>query len=150
MATDLVGLSEVLPPDLEGIPPAPFQACARYYEPMDFVLYLREDLPYRADRVDSFLTLLWHPSEDRAIGIKLKGFRYLFQRLQAIFRAQGVTITDNEFLPLVSAVEVATVAGLGASMTVGEERKRLTKSYATAKTLVKSARFDQRELRRAA
>src|SRR5665213_2372823 len=140
MATDLAGLGEVLPLDLEGSAETKFQECARYYEPMDFVLYLREDLPYRADRVDSFLTLLWHPHEDRAIGVKLKGFRYLFQRLQAIFRAQGATISDNEFLPLISAVEIAMVAGLGASMTAGEERKRLTKSYAMARSLVKSVR----------
>lgn len=62
----------------------PFKPVARYYEAMDCVIYLLEDLAYSADRVDGFLTLLWHPHEERLIGVKLKGFRFLFGRLQAI------------------------------------------------------------------
>lgn len=150
MAADLAGLSEVLSLDRGELSQGGFQACARYYEPMDFLLYLREDLPYRADRVDSFLTLLWHPHEERAIGVKLKGFRFLFQQLQAIVRAQGGALPENGFPTLMSAVEVAMTAGLGASVTAGAERKRLLKSYATAKVLVKAVRFDPRELKQAA
>ena len=59
---------------------SPFEPRALYYETMDFLLYLQEDLPYRADRIDPFLTLLWHPYEDRAIGVKIKGFRFLFDK----------------------------------------------------------------------
>jgi hypothetical protein len=146
MAADLAALSF----EFESLPKGGFQACARYYEAMDFILYLREDLPYRADRVDRFLTLLWHPSEDRAIGVKLKGFRYLFQHLQAIFRGNGRSLPETDFFPLISALEVAMVAGLAANVIAGEERKRLTKKYGTAKTLVRSVRFDGREIQKAA
>ncbi len=150
MAADLATLSEVLPLEMGTLPEGEFQACARYYEPMDFLMYLREDVPYRADRVDSFLTLLWHPSEQRAVGVKLKGFRFVFQHLQAIFRSQGIPLPDDGFLPLMTAFEVTMTAGMGASVTAGAERKRLLKSYATAKALVRTVQFDPRELRRAA
>lgn len=150
MATNLATPREAVFFDPRELPQGDFQACARYYEPMDFLLYLRDDLPYRADRVDSFLTLLWHPYQDQAIGVKLKGFRFLFERMQAIFRAQGRLLLDNDFLPVMSAVEVAMTAGIGSAITDGAERKRLDRSYALARTLTKSARFDPRELRKAA
>ena len=72
MGSSVGTLGGVLPPDLEGVPFKVFEACACYYEPMDFILYLQEDVPYRADRIDYFLTLLWHPYEPHAIGIKPK------------------------------------------------------------------------------
>jgi hypothetical protein len=60
-------------PGNEGFSP---KAC--YHQSMDFLIYLNEDCSYRADRVDKFLTLLWHPNEERLVGIKLKSFLALF------------------------------------------------------------------------
>jgi len=80
---DSLALSALAPPAWKGSVEE-FQPCARYYGAMDILLYLETDLPYRADRVDPFLTLLWHPGKEEAIGVKLKGFRFLFQRAQAI------------------------------------------------------------------
>ena len=57
-----------------------FRPVARYYPPMDFLLYLKEDCSYRADRVDQFLTLLWHPYKDELVGIKLKGIRFIYEK----------------------------------------------------------------------
>jgi hypothetical protein len=57
---------------------AGFSPKACYHRSMDFLIYLNEDCSYRADRVDQFLTLLWHPHEERLVGIKLKGFLALF------------------------------------------------------------------------
>jgi hypothetical protein len=126
-----------------------FEPCARYYEAMDILLYMEEDLPYRADRVDAFLTLMWHPSKEEAIGVKLKGFRFLFQRVQAILRAQrNVTVADSEFPSLVTALEVAMTAGLGAVITADAERQRIEEKYAHARRLLtkETVRFDAKEL----
>ena len=120
---------------------SPFEPRALYYETMDFLLYLQEDVPYRADRIDQFLTLLWHPHEDRAIGVKIKGFRVLFDRVRAILNTKNINVSDG-FVPFVTAIEVAFTAGLGAMITLDAERKRLEESYETARTLVRSVEFD--------
>jgi hypothetical protein len=145
---ETLALSGLAPPDWTGQLEA-FEPCARYFESMDVLLYLEEDVPYRADRVDPFLTLLWHPSREEAIGVKLKGFRFLFQRVQAILRAQrNVTVADSEFLSLVTALEVAMTAGLGAVITADAERQRIEEKYAQARRLLtkETARFDATEL----
>jgi hypothetical protein len=58
---------------------------------MDFLLYLKEDCSYRADRVDQFLTLLWHPYKDELVGIKLKGIRVIYNKTKDRLAAGGVT-----------------------------------------------------------
>jgi hypothetical protein len=125
-----------------------FIPCARYYETMDLLLYLEEDLSYRADRVDEFLTLLWHPQEDRAIGVKLKGFRFLFQRLKAALAAQNVQLGDGVFVSLVAALEVA-MTSLSAVMAQAE-RERREQSYERARQLLRSVQFDVAPLAMAA
>lgn len=122
----------------------PFQPCAHYYEAMDSVLYLQEDVSYRADRVDPFLTLLWHPQDDRVVGVKLKGWRYLFQRLQSILQATGVDIPDSHFIRLISAVEVAITAA-GAAIVADTERERIAEKYARAKEIIADVSLDLRE-----
>ena len=110
---------------------------------MDFLLYLREDCSYRADRVDPFLTVLYHPYEDRIVGIKLKGFRFLFDQFRKI-----VEHLDNEhFLPLVKFVEIALVAGVAEAF-IAKNKERIEKSYADAKQLVEGVEFDHREVMR--
>lgn len=120
----------------------PFEPRALYYETMDFLLYLQEDLPYRADRVDQFLTLLWHPHEDRAIGVKIKGIRVVFDRIRAFLKTKNMDISESRFMPFVSAIEMALTMGLGPVITLDAERKRLEESYDTARDLVGSVEFD--------
>lgn len=127
-----------------------FQRCSHYYAPMDFLLYLEEDLSYRADRVDHYLTLLWHPTEDRAIGVKLKGFRFIFQRMQAILSPKGITVEDSDFFPFISALEVAMTAGAGAATMAEAEQKRREEKYQTARAVVESVRVHATELKMAA
>lgn len=79
-----------------------FAPVARYYSAMDLMLYVSEDCSYRASRIDAFLTVLLHPQDDRVVGIKLKGVRFLFERVKAI-----LGLSDSEFLPLVRVLEVA-------------------------------------------
>ena len=71
-----------------------FLPSAKYIAPMDFLIYLREDCSYRAVRVDALRTVLLHPSEDRPVGVKLKGMRHLFERYRAILNSMKMK-TDN-------------------------------------------------------
>jgi hypothetical protein len=139
-----------------------FKPTARFYEAMDCVIYLTDDLAYRADRVDGFLTLLWHPNEDKLIGVKLKGFRFLFGRLQAILRNTDVTVPDAEFVPLIKAIELALTTRLTAlfekaleeddadKVRLEEERRELESRYRQARELVDSVAVDASELLAAA
>ena len=70
----------------------PFTPVARYYPAMDHLLYLREDCPYRADRVDEWLTLLWHPYRWEVVGLKLKGIRVIFKELLSIPNGEQVDV----------------------------------------------------------
>ena len=47
-----------------------FSPVSRYYPEMDYLLYLKEDCSYRADRVDGVLTLLWHPYREQLVGLR--------------------------------------------------------------------------------
>jgi len=144
---DLVALAPADWTDTPGI----FAPCARYYEDMDVLLYLEEDIPYRADRVDTFLTLLWHPEKEEAVGVKLKGFRFLFRRIQAILKADGKTLNDGKFLRMITALEVALTAGLGAEITIDAERARLVEEkYDRARRLIDRATISTEELTKAA
>ena len=69
--------------------------------------------------MDSFLTVLWHPAEERLVGIKLKGFRFLFQQLKDILE-----LKETEFLPLVKALKFALVAGLAEHIMDDVEKQR--------------------------
>ncbi len=132
------------------IPFTEFDPYARYYEAMDVVLYLQEDVSYRADRVDGYLTLLWHPHEDRAIGVKLKGWRHLFTRLQRIVEATGASLPDSQFVTLISALELALESGQGDDVTADAERVRKAAKYKKALEIVDGVNVDRRELLQAA
>jgi hypothetical protein len=145
-----------------GAEPQPFRPIARYYEAMDCVIFLQEDVAYSADRVDGFLTLLWHPHEEKLIGVKLKGFRFLFGRLQAILRDANVSVPDTAFVPLIKAIELALTTRLFAlfeqagedgeaeTNVLEEKRKQIESRYKQASELVDSVTVDTRELMKAA
>ena len=82
-----------------------FVVTARYLSSMDQLVFLESDAPYRADRVDVFLTLLWHPHEDRIIGVKIKGFGFLYNTLKKICG----DFNDESFVPFVKLLELALV-----------------------------------------
>ena len=107
-----------------------FGPVARYDKSMDFLLYINEDCAYRADRVDAFLTVLWHPDDERLVGLKLKGFKFLFQQLKAISDSQ---IKESDFLPLVKVLEIAMVGGVAEAMMQKIEDSRLRDRYAIAR-----------------
>ncbi len=141
-------LDELILPEWGAASFAPFEPCARYSAPMDCVIYLREDEPYRADRVDGFLTILWHPQDDRVIGVKIKGMRFLFESLQSIVRtATGKDLPADTFVPLLGAVQLAlklSGAALSERLEKGraEELDKLTNSYDLARRIVDGVGFD--------
>ena len=144
-------LERCLPPSLAMELVRPFEPSSKYFAPMDYLLYLEEDVAYRADRVDSYLTLLWHPTdENRAIGIKLKGFRFIFNRAKDILRASKIELSDAEFWPLVTMLEVALTAGDGANLLAQATQERLRERYGMARALVGGVQFDAREFLQAA
>lgn len=122
-----------------------FSPVARYYSAMDFVLYLNTDCSYRADRVDSFLTVLWHPQKEELVGIKLKGFNFLFERLRAI-----LDLGDKDFIPLVKALEIALVGGAAEALISKVDGKRKKELYDMAISLTKDVCLPLDEWKKAA
>lgn len=72
-----------------------------WYDPVsDCLIYLKEDCSYRAQVVDSSLTVLLHPNENRSVGIKLKSIKFVLQALNATER-------NVKSFSLKSAIEIA-------------------------------------------
>lgn len=128
----------------------PFSQVARYFRNMDFLLFLTKDCSYRADRIDHFLTLLWDPEKDVAVGVKLKGFRFLFDRVKAILEVQGIDFAEMDFMYIAQVLEVAMAAGLGEEMMKDAERERLEEGYKTARALIQNVKINRAELELAA
>ena len=112
---------------------------------MDFLLYLNEDCSYRADRVDPFLTVLWHPHEQRLVGIKLKGFRFIFNVVKSV-----LDLKEDQFLPVVKALEIATVGGVAETMMQHHKKDRMQELYAKAKEFADGVTFDPRDMQQKA
>jgi hypothetical protein len=97
------------------------------------------------------MTILWHPYEDRAVGVKLKGGRYLFELVRAALEPLGHTITDDHFLPLMSAIRLAMTVRGGEQMTEHAEGERMMRQkrrsdlYRQAMDLVGEAKIDRRQ-----
>lgn len=155
MEKTLATLNDLAPADLKGSVFLAFEPSAQYYAPLDCVIFLQEDLPYRADRVDEFITILWHPTDDRTIGLKIKGFRFLFKMVQDILASAECEVPEAMFLPLMSAIQAAMSLRSASLMHAAEtnrieKQKQLTESYGRAAKIVGSHRLDVRQLERAA
>jgi len=134
----------------EPVPGSGFRPTAKYYHAMDFLLYVREDCSYRSDRIDRFLTVLYHPYEETIVGIKLKGFRFLFEQFKRIVKdLTDLNLDDRHFLPVIAFIEVAVVAR-EAEAILAENMERIKSSYDDARDLVRDVTFDPRDLPRAA
>ena len=133
--------------------PTEFQPGARYFAPMDCVIYLKEDLSYRAARLSATLTVLLHPQREEAIGIKIKGVRFLVERLSAILKAAGSELTDNQKVSLLMMYEVAlTNSDFGDQLLRDAEVRRQKILAARARELLKDAaslRIEEFELQAA-
>lgn len=117
-----------------------FEPFARYLPAMDFLLYVKEDCSYVEERIDGRLTLLWHPQGEPAIGIRIKGFKALYQSLARILKAQNIDLEQHfPFVSLISALELAMLSGAGDAMIEDTERQRIEDGYRRAKEIVDNA-----------
>ncbi len=118
-----------------------FIPVARYQPAMDSLVYINEDCSYRADRVDIYLTLLWHPYEDRLVGIKLKGFKFVFEKLKSI-----MSLKDEDFLLLTKALELAMVGGAAEVIMRRAEKERIERKYKEACEFARDIKVPSEEL----
>lgn len=70
----LVGKS---PAEMMELLSQPFEPIISYNSERNFIIYLREDVSYRAQHYDEFLTILWHPYEKRIVGVQIHNARQL-------------------------------------------------------------------------
>ena len=104
-----------------------YQPVAIYLEDADSVEYFRQDAPRVYRRVDGFLTLVLDMKTRELTGFRLKGFRNFFLN-HLITKSQ---ILDDDFIPLVSAIE-DLVKLIGDELTRDLERKE---AYRQAKRM---------------
>ena len=83
------------------LPTEPYKPVAVYFADSDCVEYVKEDTFCVYDRVDHFLTLVYDSTKTRLIGLKLKGFKSVFNtHLKSLYK-----LNDEQFIYLVSAIE---------------------------------------------
>lgn len=121
--------------DFHSGPLPKFQPAAKYIAPMDCLLYLREDCSYRAVRLNAYTTVLLHPYEDRPVGVKLKGVRFLHERLTAILRSLDLESPLNK---LITFWEIACTES-GDTVTENAEGERQRQLAARARKIVEGA-----------
>lgn len=126
-----------------GWTPAKFQPVATYFPAMDFAIYLKEDCSYREDRIDRGLTLLWHPYEERAVGVRLKGFRAYYEFLRAHVKDLDKKLS---FVSMVAALELSMRTGDGEAIMVDAEAKRRREAYQRARELLLEVTLPSREV----
>lgn len=141
--TTLISVGEAH--EMGTLAPGQFFPVARFHPEMDIIQYLTEDCSYRAERVDGTLTLLWHPYEQRLVGVAIKGFHFLFQRVK---EQHGVS--DKMFLPLVDFIQAALENGAGDEIMEEATRRKRQEQYDTAKRFTATAGVPAEELRRVA
>lgn len=145
MTSFMEQLSPSWNPDSDG-----FRPVARYYPAMDHLLYLNEDCTYRADRVDEWLTLLWHPYKWELVGIKLKGIRAIFREFLT-----GPNGVEGDVLPIAELLGLLLMSGGAANIMKAHEgarREKLQHKYRLALRFAanENAVVLSSELRRAA
>lgn len=117
--------------------PEEFQAVAAHMSPtentawfdpnMDQLIYMKESIPYRTDRVDWFLTLFWHGQEERLVGMKFKGFRAVFDLL-----VKRYGLHEDDFIPLIRFIEYGLTTSINTSALEEMARRRLEQKYSRA------------------
>lgn len=119
---------------LEGLTAGDFAPKANFITEADLLLFVNEDCSYATQRVDPYLSMLWHPTENKIVGFKLKGIRYVFNQIK-----EELKLTDKDWLPLSGYLEsVFTVLASRALDKANE--------YLIAKSLAGSQRISTREL----
>ena len=121
----------------------PFEPAAYFDPEIDQLVYLTSNASYRAERVDSYLTILWDARELRIIGIKLKGFRSLFDEL----KTAGL-VEESHFFPLCKAISMLMRRAVVSANPAKDDPqyKQRAHWYKKAEEVVGDYRFDERQL----
>jgi hypothetical protein len=106
-----------------------YRAVPRYERGMDHLIYLTEDVSYRAEMMHRYLTVLLHPTKDDIVGIKIKGFRFIFERLRGV-----LNLKEADFVPLVRLMEMLVGAGLGDHVMEAEKQRRYAQALEFVRT----------------
>ena len=93
---------------------------ARYHALGDFVEYVREDKPYVMRRIDDFLTIALDLDTRQPQGFRLKGFKNILAK-QLEHRSH---LLDDQFLALVSLIEIAATSAGDAVFGNADDLKR--------------------------
>ena len=112
--------------------PEPFKPHARYLADMDMLMFLTEDCSYATERVDAYLSLFWHPTEDRVVGLKLKGFKHVFNKIK-----DGMGATDEHWVSIYKVLEQVFTRLMS-------ESEGAKVQYTYAKTVAGAAKIDRR------
>ncbi|HEY3797753.1 MAG TPA: hypothetical protein VGL58_05320 [Caulobacteraceae bacterium] len=118
--------------------PNSFQKATSYFAAMDSLIYLKQNVSYRAVRLSPFVTVLLHPKDDRAIGIKIKGMRHLMERARATLASANITLTDSDVLQVMTILETAITANGDAWIEKADDERK-QKLAAAAKKLAREA-----------
>lgn len=118
---------------------APLEPVAKYFPPLDCLIYLTEDQPYRAVRLSPLITVLLHPSEDRAIGIKVKGTREVVERVRAILFGHDIKLSDTDVIEVLQLIEVAFTISMGDQLMLEADAARRERYEPEVKRLAKEA-----------
>ena len=123
---------------MEGFLPSDERAVSEavYFPSMDYILYLRQDSAYVADRIDEWLTLLLDPQTGDAIGIKLKGFRNIYLRMLEVLRDSRTDLERR--VPFRSFIALAETyaSQLGDDIIADRERQYQYNAYEVARKIV--------------
>lgn len=92
------------------VPPMKDRGEAVYFRSMDYILYLRQDSNYVADRIDEWLTLLLDPVRGEPIGVKLKGFHNIYLEMKRVFELFKVDLENK--IPFRSFINCAEMFAL--------------------------------------
>lgn len=118
---------------------------------MDMMLYLERDVSYRADMVDSTLTLLYEPYEDTLVGVKLKGCRNAFNKIASKhLQSYGEELRDAVFVSYIQIMEEMMVRDsehlMGEARRISEEKRKSCYAKARRFFAVKDAKVKAEDI----
>ena len=106
----------------------PYEPKAVYFSDSDCIEYVREDTICVYDRVDKFLTLIYDETNLVLIGFKLKGIKYIFNRL-----SPKHNLSQDHFVEMIEIL-TAVCTDLGNELTADQH---LASAYKAAKKLAR-------------
>ncbi|WP_145609242.1 hypothetical protein [Nitrospirillum amazonense] len=119
---------------------AEFAPTAYFDHEMDQLIYVRTSDSYRADRVDEWLTLLWQADDMKLVGVKIKGFRSLFDKAMA-----AGLVEEKHFIPLCKTLSLILEASINPQDESPDMHYR-KKVYRQAEAIVGDYRVDERKI----